>query len=139
MFYVHATTPAAQDASGLSHMGHEASLLFSQRRFPSEAQDVLKKLGQLTIQEAGYEQQHAAFQSECNKCLQQMTKCTQQHAFLQQMTKFMQLVRNEQQTFDAHLALLRRIRAHAQELLEDLVQLTGQLALHSVARRSATS
>ena len=86
----------------------------------------MRILGELQVQEAYYEQQHAAFQSECNKCMQQMTK-------------FMELVRNQQSTFDSHKTVLRAIRAHVQKLLEEIVQLTNQLALHSIDRRSATS
>ena len=107
------------------HLGHLSSLLGSERCYPSELQDGVRVLGQLQMQEAHYEQQHAAFQSECNKCMQQMTK-------------FMELVRNQQSTFDSHKTLLQAIRAHVQKLLNEIVQLTNQLALQSI-QRSATS
>ena len=107
------------------HLGHLSSLLSSERCYPSELQDDLRILGQLQMQEAFYEQQHAAFQSECNKCMQQMTK-------------FMELVRNQQSTLDSHKTLLRAIRAHVHKLLQEIVQLTNQLALQSI-KRSATS
>jgi predicted glycoside hydrolase/deacetylase ChbG (UPF0249 family) len=86
----------------------------------------MRILAQLEMQEAFYEQQHAAFQSECNKQMQQMTK-------------FMELVRNQQSTLDSHKSVLRAIRAHVHKLLEEIVQLTNQLALQSVHNRSATS
>ena len=79
------------------------------------------------MQETVYEEQHAAFQIECNK-------------HMQQMTKFMELVRNQQSTFDSHKAVLRAVRAEKQKLIEDMIQLSNQLALQTVMRsRSATS
>ena len=89
-------------------------------------QDDIRILAQLEMQEAFYEQQHAAFQSECNKQMQQMTK-------------FMELVRNQQETLDSHKTLLLSIRAHVHKLIQEIVQLYNQLALQSVHNRSATS
>jgi hypothetical protein len=86
----------------------------------------MRILAQLEMQEAFYEQQHAAFQSECNKQMQQMTK-------------FMELVRNQQETLDSHKTLLRTIRGHVHKLHQEIVQLTNQLALQSVHNRLATS
>ena len=106
-------------------LGHVSSLLGSERCYPSELQDGVRVLAQLQMQEAHYEQQHAAFQSECNKCMQQMTK-------------FMELVRNQQSTFDSHKTLLQAIRAHVQKLLNEIVQLTNQLALQSIQRSAAS-
>ena len=106
-------------------MGHLSSFLVSERCYPSHLQDDMRILAQLEMQEAFYEQQHAAFQSECNKCMQQMAK-------------FMELVRNQQSTFDSHKTLLQAIRAHVQKLLNEIVQLTNQLALQSIQRSAAS-
>ena len=107
------------------HLGHLSSLLSSERCCPSELQDDVRKLCQLSMQYTGYEEQHACFQLECNK-------------HMQQMTKFMELVRHQQDTFKSHKILLRLIRAHVHKLLQEIIQLTNQLALQSI-RRSATS
>ena len=79
------------------------------------------------MEETVYEEQHAAFQIEVNK-------------FMQHATKFMEVVRREQSTFASHKAVLQAVRAEKQKLLEDMIQLSNQLALQPVmGSRSATS
>ena len=89
--------------------------------YPSELKDGLRTLGQLEMQATFYEEQHTAFQLEFNKHVQQMTKFQEQ---------FQGLVRKQQSTFDSHKSVLRALRAHVQKLLEEIIQLTNQLALN---------
>ena len=94
--------------------------------YASELKDGLRTLHQLQMQATFYEEQHAAFQIEFNKCMQQMTKL-QEH--------FQGVVRKQQSTFDFHKSVLLGLQAHVQKLVEEIIQLTNQLALNQCGQR----
>ena len=113
------------------HLGQLGSLYVSDACYTSELKAGLHTLHALHSQEAIHEKAHATFQLEFNKLVQQTG---------QQMTKFQDLVRKQQSTFASHKTLLDHIRAHVQKLLEQIIQLTNQLALQFMQHsHSATS
>ena len=85
----------------------------------------LRTLGQLYTRITLFEQQHAAFQGDVNK---QIKRLESQKIEMQQ---FIDLLRNQQSTFDCHSAVAREIRILQDKVFNEMLQVSNQFLVQS--------
>ena len=89
----------------------------------------LRTLGQLYTRITLFEQQHAAFQGDVNK---QIKRLESQKIEMQQ---FIDLLRNQQSTFDCHSAVAREIRILQDKVFNEMLQVSNQFLVQSIQSR----